>query len=625
MNTRVRRLALILLLTTVLLSLAPTAIHTALSISTGGKIDLFTKKEPYNGAGPNARSDAFSSGEEIQICALVTYNDYPMGSILVAFAVHGPSNPAENITFSRSAFTNESGVAVFSFRISHLNETTFGEWTIVGNAEIGESIFTDTLTFKVGWIVEIVAIRTINEDYAEQEVFARGNNIGIEVAVRNIAMTERTATLTFVIYDSLNMIVNATRLDNFLVPPNETLTFASVFLYIPKSAHVGNATVYSGSYTAPPDAGGVPYSPEKPKRFLITAQEYLLQVRTEPADVTFISGGGWYEKNANVTLTAPSLIMSYAGVRYKFVYWDIDGLIQELEMNSIIILMDNDHIVTAHYVLQYYLTVLSEYGTPNGAGWYNVGSTAYASLNSGVFDYGNDTRRVFTSWSVDGSGDNYAQSDPILMNSPKTAVAGWKTQYYLAVRTIPTGITTVLGEGWYDEFSNITVYAPAVSSYLFEYWDLDGSVKDEGVNPIIVYMNAPHIITAHYTQTIMYTLTIVVTEGGTTDPPPGTSQLLSGSTVQVTAQPNENYVFAHWELDGLNVGSTNPYTVVMNRNHTLKAVFSTMPATYFVPDWYYWLLLPLLALILLLIALLYRRGKRKREGSYSGWTGWYHY
>jgi hypothetical protein len=211
------------------------------------------------------------------------------------------------------------------------------------------------------------------------------------------------------------------------------------------------------------------------------------------------------------------------------------------------------------------------------------------------------------------------------MNSPKTAVAGWKTQYYLTVKTIPTGITTVLGEGWYDEFSNITVYAPAVASYLFEYWDLDGSLKDEGVNPIIVYMNAPHTITAHYTQIIMYTLTIIVTEGGTTDPPPGTYPYLSDSAVQVNAVPNENYVFAHWELDGLNVGSANPYTVVMNRNQTLKAVFSIMPATFFVPDWYYWLLLPLLALILLLIALFYRRAKRKREGSYSGWTGWYHY
>jgi PKD repeat protein len=74
-----------------------------------------------------------------------------------------------------------------------------------------------------------------------------------------------------------------------------------------------------------------------------------------------------------------------------------------------------------------------------------------------------------------------------------------------------------------------------------------------------------------------YTLTITTTVGGTTDPAHGTYSYTVNSTVQVTAIPNIGYLFDYWELDSANVGSANPYSVLMNKNHTLKAVFSLIP------------------------------------------------
>jgi parallel beta-helix repeat protein len=71
-----------------------------------------------------------------------------------------------------------------------------------------------------------------------------------------------------------------------------------------------------------------------------------------------------------------------------------------------------------------------------------------------------------------------------------------------------------------------------------------------------------------------YALTITATVGGTTSPTPGIYTYAPGSMVQVTAIPYSNYKFDYWELDGVNVGSANPYTVLMDKNHTLKAVFS---------------------------------------------------
>lgn len=74
-----------------------------------------------------------------------------------------------------------------------------------------------------------------------------------------------------------------------------------------------------------------------------------------------------------------------------------------------------------------------------------------------------------------------------------------------------------------------------------------------------------------------YSLTISTTTGGTTSPIPGTYNYAANSTIQVTAIPNVNYIFDHWELDTANVGSANPYTVLMDNNHNLKAVFAYSP------------------------------------------------
>jgi hypothetical protein len=498
MNAKLKKLLVMPAITAILLSLAFANMKIAFSNDTGGKIDLFTQKEPYSGKGPNMPSDAFGLGEEVQIYALATYNEDPVQSLLVAFQISGPQNPVENISFCRVALTDEMGVATISFRIPLVNETTFGEWTVIGNTKIGDLTFTDTVAFKVGWIIQIVSLKTINENHTEQEEFTRGSYVGIELVLRNIAMTEKTTSITVTIYDCLGTFVNATEKSDFVVQPNGTLVYTYFFLYVPKSAHVGRATVYACAYTALPRSNGVPYCPKVSGYFLITLRKYFLKVTTEPAHVVTILGEGWYEENANVSLTAPWTILVSKGVRYNFSFWDVDGLSQGKEVNSISVFMDTNHTATAHYILQYYLTVNSSYETSSGAGWYDAGSTAYATLDMGILDHGNGTRRVFVGWGGDAFGTNYTRSDPIVMDSPKTAVANWKTRYYLTVRTDPPEITTISGEGWYDELTCVTLTVPAVSNYKFNYWDIDGASQGSGINSITINMNTPHTATAHY-------------------------------------------------------------------------------------------------------------------------------
>jgi hypothetical protein len=173
--------------------------------------------------------------------------------------------------------------------------------------------------------------------------------------------------------------------------------------------------------------------------------------------------------------------------------------------------MDTNHTATAHYTLQYYLTVSSPYGTTGGEGWYDSGATAYATLNTNILDQGNKTRRVFTNWSGDTSGTNYTQSNPIIMDGPKNAMANWKTQYLLTVQTNPPDLTpqptrNPSGEAgpanswWYDTSTSVTLTAQSVTQYTFTYWDVDGASQGNGVNPITVNMSASHTATAYYTH-----------------------------------------------------------------------------------------------------------------------------
>ena len=474
MRAKIKTTAVMLTIIIVLLCFTVENIKIAHPQSTGGNIDLFTQKEPYSGKGPNVQSDAFSPGEEVQIYALVTYNDCPVERFLVAFQVLGPENELENITFCRVALTNDMGIAKISFRILHLNETTFGEWLVIGNVQIGNSTFQDSVKFKVGWLVEIVSIETVNERYIVQDSFVRGSYVGVRLALRNIALTEKAVTVSLTIYDCLNNYVNSTEIIDIILPSNTT-SVRTYFLYIPKNTKIGIATLYACAFTAPFSIGGLPYCPEVSSSFSIVANMYFLKVKTEPASIFSIPGEGWYTECVNVNLTAPVFVRLFNGTKYVFSHWDVDD-----------------------------------------------------------------------------------------------------------------------------------------ASY------------SAGENSIIVFMDMNHTATAHYVQA--FTLTIAATVGGSTTPTPGTYEYPVNTTVQVIATSEANYVFDHWELDGVNVGSANPYMVLMDKDHTLKAIFSPAVAGWFIPEWFYWILfLFLLFLIALMGILLYRRRRKKfKEAFSSGWTAWYY-
>jgi len=239
-------------------------------------IDLYTQKEPFGGKGPNQPSDAFAPQEEVILYANVMYNGEPVQAKIVNFEVKFMDKDPPLSLLTRTNRTNESGIATIKFRIPELcweyggAEALFGTWSATAWVKVVEEIVKDTLTFKVGWIVEIVSIWTINENLQPQTRFAKGTCVGVAMVLRNIAMTHKKATLTLVVYDCENQPIADTMLEDVEIEPGETSIHVICKLQIPKWTLLGYSVVYANAYTAPPQLGGVSYCPEVSAGFLIT-------------------------------------------------------------------------------------------------------------------------------------------------------------------------------------------------------------------------------------------------------------------------------------------------------------------------------------------------------------------
>jgi hypothetical protein len=138
------------------------------------------------------------------------------------------------------------------------------------------------------------------------------------------------------------------------------------------------------------------------------------------------------------------------------------------------------------YVHQYYLAVISTYGSPSGSGWYSSGSTAYASVASNTVSGGSGIQYVLTGWGGDSSGSG-TTSNGITMYAPKTATASWGTQYYLTV-TSPYGSPST-ASGWFNAGTNIneavtsSVPVAAGTQYVCTGWTGTGSITSSGNTP----------------------------------------------------------------------------------------------------------------------------------------------
>jgi len=193
---------------------------------------------------------------------------------------------------------------------------------------------------------------------------------------------------------------------------------------------------WSGDYSGVGSSGTITMN--GPRKIVAVYQlQYYLTVNVQPQTAPLPQGEGWYNAGETVTMSAPGQIIGDGDERrLVFQGWNVDGRSTETGI-TLTLKMDSPHTIAAHYKQQYYLQVLTDQGVAYGEGWYDAGTSAQIFVSTPVSTtYG--VSMIFNGWHGDIQSND--QSTTVLMDSPKTAIASWRSDPTILNLTIALGI-----------------------------------------------------------------------------------------------------------------------------------------------------------------------------------------
>lgn len=281
----------------------------------------------------------------------------------------------------------------------------------------------------------------------------------------------------------------------------------------------------------------------------VYSTQYLLTVDQNGGTTT---ASGWYNANAvaHVYAVNPSNFVPNAS-RSIFVKWSGDW---DSNSTSLTFNMTKPVTLTANWIAQYYITVVSETGSPTGSGWYNAGNIATITVESTV-QHSNGTRQVFAGWNSTSIGNNPVAQ--IYVNAPTTLQASWKTQYLV---TVQSQYGTPGGAGWYDVGSSVPVSIQVQVVYtnatrrIFDGWTGDYS----GTSPSpTLQVSSPKTLTANWHTEYLVTFKV----SGVSN---STSLKLNLNNVYYDLSASNNY--QAWYRAGSSVNPLLNQTVVSGFN-----------------------------------------------------------
>ncbi len=281
---------------------------------------------------------------------------------------------------------------------------------------------------------------------------------------------------------------------------------------------------------------------------------YTITVISYDETMGTVSGSGTYEYGAEIQISA------MPAEHYHFVSWSNSYTNTN---NPYTLTVTGDATYTAYFRIdQHNVTVNTESST-------EIGGT----YGSGIYNYGSQVeiiaycyqRYIFLSWN-DGNTDNPRM---ITVESDTTFTAIFTdAQHTITVLSDDVNMGSVFGGGTYDHGSEIQISATASEGYAFLSWD-DGNTDNP--RTIIVESDETYIATFDVARTV--TLETPNSEMGTVI---GSGVYAEGAVVEITAVPNEGYIFDHWvDVDNplRDFNTDNPRTIVVSSDVTYVAVF----------------------------------------------------
>jgi subtilisin family serine protease len=292
---------------------------------------------------------------------------------------------------------------------------------------------------------------------------------------------------------------------------------------------------------------------------------------TNPGEGTFT-----YDEGTVVNL------MARAEQGYRFVNWtgDVDE-IADVDAAATTITMDDDSTITANFMIQYDLAIVSTTGgsvTGPGEGTFPYDPGTVVNL---VAEAEQGYRFVNWTGDVDEIADVDAAATTITMNDDYAISANFIARYDLTIDSTAGGSVTGPGEGTftYDDGTVVNLIAEPEQGYRFVSWtgDVD-DIADVQAAITTITIKGSSTITANFIA--RYDLTIDSTAGGSvTGPGEGTFTYDDGTAVNLVAQPDGGYHFVSWtgDVDDIADVQAATTTITIRGDSTITANFEEIP------------------------------------------------
>lgn len=232
--------------------------------------------------------------------------------------------------------------------------------------------------------------------------------------------------------------------------------------------------------------------------------------------------------------------------------------------------------------------------SPNGTTMPTSGIYNYTSGSSVTFTATPKSGYKFDNWKINGANDmTNPITIPITSNLVITPVftllppppPPLPTTYTVTVQSSPNGTTTPV-PGTYNQTSggSLTFTGTPNAGYKFNYWLVNGVTN--ATNPMTLTVASNVAVNPVFTlqgqppppPPTMFIVTVQSSPNGTTSPTSGTYNFTLGASVIFNANPNANYKFDSWLVNGV-ANTTNPMTIMVTSNLDVTPVFTLQPPT----------------------------------------------
>ena len=221
----------------------------------------------------------------------------------------------------------------------------------------------------------------------------------------------------------------------------------------------------------------------------------------------------------------------------------------------------------------------------------------YAAGSSVAVTAAPNTGYRFVGWEVDGVAAGSENPLSLTVTAAQRIVAGFVRAYTIAIEVRGGGTASIApNKTAYDAGETVNLTATPNAEYRFVGWRVLGgplaSVEQNysfavsgdlrlvaeferltapTVTPTVV---GPPGASPTPTARPLYPLALSANPGGSVSALPSLGPYAPGTRVQVSAAPENGYVFTGWTLDGVAVGAANPYTLTMSAERSIVATFA---------------------------------------------------